>query len=265
MSIATISNARIEENERLILERFRELMYELRRQTGLYGTPSVSNLAAETGDSLHQIVRALDFVPFSNNLVDQIVTHISDLRKQYQRLVGAESAGVQSEIKMASEALSEKQRADDLERRADDLSRKLDFSHHVSCSSRQVTVGGEGCICTSERRAFIAELKTSLDDWKRTFNMYRSAWLREIGGVIRNKSHEIDGFVGRTRDIYQGYQAAIDELRVLRRIPKGEVWYWQGDGTDFPDSLTCPVIMTAQTLRKLLAGELTRPRGHCGR
>lgn len=36
------------------------------------------------------------------------------------------------------------------------------------------------------------------------------------------------------------------------RIGKGEVWHWQGDGHDFPESLNCPVIMTADTLRELL-------------
>lgn len=33
------------------------------------------------------------------------------------------------------------------------------------------------------------------------FFMYRNAWLREIGGMIRNKHHEIDGFVLRTKDV----------------------------------------------------------------
>lgn len=37
------------------------------------------------------------------------------------------------------------------------------------------------------------------------------------------------------------------------QLRNGEVWHWQGDGYDFPDSLTCPVIMSADTLRALLA------------
>lgn len=48
----------------------------------------------------------------------------------------------------------------------------------------------------------INQLEKELKSWKSEFNMWRSAWLREIGGVIRNKHHEIDGFVLRTRDIY---------------------------------------------------------------
>jgi hypothetical protein len=45
---------------------------------------------------------------------------------------------------------------------------------------------------------------------------------------------------------------AEDELQVLRRIEKGEVWYWQGDGWDFPQSLGCPVIMRPEKLRAML-------------
>lgn len=36
------------------------------------------------------------------------------------------------------------------------------------------------------------------------------------------------------------------------RLEKGEVWHWQGDGHDAPESLTCPVVMHADTLRELL-------------
>lgn len=35
------------------------------------------------------------------------------------------------------------------------------------------------------------------------FDQYRGAWLREMGGVIRPKHWEIDGFVLRMRDIYE--------------------------------------------------------------
>lgn len=32
----------------------------------------------------------------------------------------------------------------------------------------------------------------------------------------------------------------------------GNFWYWQGDGYDYPESLVCPVVMRADTLRKML-------------
>lgn len=50
------------------------------------------------------------------------------------------------------------------------------------------------------------------------------------------------------------------ELQALRRraqtaisCERGELHYWQGDGQDFPNSLACPVVMSADTLRELLA------------
>jgi hypothetical protein len=54
-----------------------------------------------------------------------------------------------------------------------------------------------------ELEAELADSKKDAEGWKREFNMYRSAWLREIGGTIANKHHEIDGFVLRTREIYE--------------------------------------------------------------
>ncbi|HEL3014844.1 TPA: hypothetical protein UN285_000633 [Stenotrophomonas maltophilia] len=43
------------------------------------------------------------------------------------------------------------------------------------------------------------------------------------------------------------------------QLRNGEVWHWQGDEHDFPESLVCPVIMSAETLRALLAAR--RPVG----
>jgi len=43
-----------------------------------------------------------------------------------------------------------------------------------------------------------------------------------------------------------------EENKTLRRIPKGEVWYYGDDGQDYPDSLACPVIMEPNVLRRLL-------------
>lgn len=58
------------------------------------------------------------------------------------------------------------------------------------------------------------------DEWKHTFEMYRSAWLRSIGGVIVRKSHEIDGFVLRTEKIFEQSKKWIaHENGVLLRDP----------------------------------------------
>jgi hypothetical protein len=73
------------------------------------------------------------------------------------------------------------------------------------CESHQDTTLGsanvnDACpLCVMAKRAEVAEKEA--DDWKREHNIYRSAWLREIGGQIRNKHHEIDGFVLTTREL----------------------------------------------------------------
>lgn len=45
-----------------------------------------------------------------------------------------------------------------------------------------------------------------------------------------------------------------DQARAAVRLVNagpGDVWYWQGDGADYPESLSCPVVMSAATLRGL--------------
>lgn len=60
--------------------------------------------------------------------------------------------------------------------------------------------------------------------------------------------------------VYEGHTWVSDYvlagLRERAEMPlqlrNGEVWHWQGDGHDFPESLACPVIMSAEALRALL-------------
>ena len=40
------------------------------------------------------------------------------------------------------------------------------------------------------------------------------------------------------------------EIQALHRERNGEVWYWQGDGEDHLESLTCPVLIEAEDLRR---------------
>lgn len=62
-------------------------------------------------------------------------------------------------------------------------------------------------------------------------------------------------------EVSDGYEKVCAmELARLRERDKvetmatyrGDVWYWQGDGHDMPETLACPVIMSADTLRALL-------------
>jgi len=41
-------------------------------------------------------------------------------------------------------------------------------------------------------------------------------------------------------------------LSMMRDQETGQVWYWQGDGQDHPESLVCPVVISANDLRALL-------------
>jgi len=70
-----------------------------------------------------------------------------------------------------------------------------------------------GLINALERE--LVELSREVRSWMREFNMYRSAWLREIGGVIRLKAHEIDGFVLRTRDLKESADRATEADKAL--------------------------------------------------
>jgi FtsZ-binding cell division protein ZapB len=58
-----------------------------------------------------------------------------------------------------------------------------------------------------EFRVEIAKLKAELDEaqekvksWEQDFNMYRRAWIRELGGLVIPKHHDIDALVLTTRD-----------------------------------------------------------------
>ena len=60
--------------------------------------------------------------------------------------------------------------------------------------------------------------------------------------------------VGREIAAYAAQQTAAlrAEVEALHRERKGEVWYWQGDRYDTPESLSCPVLMEAETVRQML-------------
>lgn len=53
-------------------------------------------------------------------------------------------------------------------------------------------------------------------------------------------------------DVKRGAEKLADENAALHRERAGEVWYWQGDGEDHLESLTCPVLIEADDLRALL-------------
>jgi len=57
-------------------------------------------------------------------------------------------------------------------------------------------------------------------------------------------------------DFEHYYNATIKlkaEVEALHRERVGEVWYWQCDGEDHLESLSCPVLIDAEDLRTLLS------------
>lgn len=101
----------------------------------------------------------------------------------------------------------------------------------------------------SDRRSACEQLAKVLTD---AFFLPRSAEIVQPMLVA-----ELNAFATRMQ------QEALQEIadlkhanELLRRERIGEVWCWQGDGNDHPESLACPVLMSAGQLRKLLASQV---------
>lgn len=51
-------------------------------------------------------------------------------------------------------------------------------------------------------------------------------------------------------------------LRIVHTSAEG-VWRWMGDGSDQPESLTCPVVMSCETLREMVK-QISDLKAKCG-
>jgi len=86
---------------------------------------------------------------------------------------------------------------------------------------------------------------------------------REASSRLRDSltlSDQREAALAKARDnIMADWQTVTKErdqaraLVLLVNAGPGDVWYWQGDGADYPESLSCPVVMSAGTLRGLCA------------
>lgn len=69
---------------------------------------------------------------------------------------------------------------------------------------------------------------------------------------------DIDPFDGMEKsaliDHIKELQTEVLRLKDIKLVHfnNDECWLWEGDGYDFPESLVCPVVMSADTLRALL-------------
>jgi hypothetical protein len=55
----------------------------------------------------------------------------------------------------------------------------------------------------------IAEVERERDQWKQEFELYRRAWIRELGGTLINKTHEIDALVLTSRQFKGDTKRAV--------------------------------------------------------
>ncbi len=68
----------------------------------------------------------------------------------------------------------------------------------------------------------------------------------------RASDRTVEGLTDRI-SLLERYIADLQaRLRAREDVKAGNFWYWQGDGYDYPESLVCPVVMRADTLRKML-------------
>jgi hypothetical protein len=76
--------------------------------------------------------------------------------------------------------------------------------------------------------------------------------LRKCAELLRKASPDIDAIA----EHIECAAAEIERLRAANRLiastERGNVWHWQGDGHDFPDSLVCPVVIDCEVFRGML-------------
>jgi hypothetical protein len=81
------------------------------------------------------------------------------------------------------------------------------------------------------------------DDLHQTVNKLRDNLIatEKINSILREELN----------DAKTSAAEAIDNVRTVF-AHREDVWFWQGEGND-PESLSCPVVMNADTARKLVA------------
>lgn len=51
-------------------------------------------------------------------------------------------------------------------------------------------------------------------------------------------------------------QALKARSAVVQSCERGDLWYWQGDGFDFPESLACPIVVSADKFRDAVSKDV---------
>lgn len=74
---------------------------------------------------------------------------------------------------------------------------------------------------------------------------------------FRDTIKERDGWKLEAESLKERLCQTTDELIAINKAAKHDVWYYQGDGTDHPESLTCNVVMSADQFRELVSKKAT--------
>lgn len=86
-----------------------------------------------------------------------------------------------------------------------------------------------------EEESFLAECERRIQAL-----LHLIAEARKVPGLLQSLKRETDG-----------HYEVRQQLNIVKTNTEG-VWRWQGDGDD-PESLSCPVVMSADTLRSFVA------------
>lgn len=112
------------------------------------------------------------------------------------------------------------------------------------------------CGTPATRRA-AASTQATRDEALRLFAQQGAAsdWLADIvadADACAAAEARAEAFIGENQRLKTERDAAVHAVKVANRTKSGDVWFWQ-NSDDRPESLVCPVVMEADTLRAMLS------------
>lgn len=72
---------------------------------------------------------------------------------------------------------------------------------------------------------------------------------------LESRERVIASLKEQLRESKVSLDSAMDSLRRQREASAGSLWFWQDDGQDNPESITCQVVVKPDRFRQLLAAE----------
>ena len=81
---------------------------------------------------------------------------------------------------------------------------------------------------------------------KETYTDLELCKLKRLAAYLYNENAKLED---KVRDL---------ETRRFRTFNDDECWIWQGDGSDYLESLSCPVVISPHDLRKIIKRRIKR-------